>query len=96
MIGFVRDVFRVLSMPCREHTPLLSKQLDEPLPHGIAVGLRIHVLYFRGCKRFRAQIRRLRDIAGVLGQELEAGEAMPGEVRERLRRRAAEASKINS
>lgn len=88
MIGFTRDVFRVLGMPCREHTALFSKQLDEPLPPGIAAGLRIHIVYCGGCKKFRAQIRRLRELAGTVGRDLDSGEAMPGAVRERVLRRA--------
>ena len=67
MIGFVREVIRVLGMPCREHVALFSKQLDEPLPLGTAAGLRIHILYCGGCKKFRAQIRRLHDLAGTIG-----------------------------
>jgi hypothetical protein len=93
MIGFVRDVLRVLRMPCREHTALCSRQLDEPLPPGVAVGLRIHILYCGGCRKFRAQVRSLRDLAGSTGRELESGEAMPGAVRDRVLRRAADQSK---
>lgn len=93
MIGFGRDVFRVLGMPCREHTALFSKQLDERLPPGIAAGLRIHILYCGGCKKFRAQIRRLRDLAGQIGQDLDSGEGMPQPVREGVLRRAADQSK---
>lgn len=93
MIGFVRDVLRVLGMPCREHTALFSKQLDEPLPAGIAAGLRIHILYCGGCKKFRAQIRRLRELAGSIGRESDAGEAMPQAVRDRVQQRAADQSK---
>lgn len=93
MIGFVRDVFRVLGMPCREHTALFSKQLDEALPPGIAAGLRIHILYCGGCKKFRAQIRRLRDLTVAIGQNLDSGEAMPKTVRDGVLRRAADQSK---
>lgn len=93
MIGFVRDVIRVLGMPCREHTALFSRQLDEPLPRGIAAGLRIHILYCAGCKKFRAQIRRLRDLAGSIGQELDSGETIPQAVRDRVQQRAADQSK---
>jgi hypothetical protein len=93
MIGFVRDVFRVLGMPCRQHTTLFSKQLDEPLPPGVAAGLRLHILYCGGCKNFRAQVRRLRDVAGSIGRELDTGEAMPGAVRDRVLRAAADRSK---
>ena len=90
MIGFLRDIVRVLTMPCREHTALFSKQLDDPLPRGIATGLRIHVLYCGGCKKFRAQIRLLRDLSAKIGQELESGEALPPVVRDRVKQRAAE------
>ncbi len=93
MIGFLRDVMRVLRMPCREHTVLFSKQLDEPLSSGIAAGLRIHILYCAGCRKFRAQIGRLRELAGSIGQELGSGEAMPQAVRDRVRRRAAQQSR---
>lgn len=93
MIGFARDVLRVLGMPCREHTALFSRQLDEPLPRGIAVGLRIHIMYCGGCRKFRAQIRRLRDLAGSIGREIDSGEAMPHEVRDRVMRRVADHSK---
>jgi hypothetical protein len=93
MIGYVRDVLRVLRLPCRELTALFSKQLDEPLPPGIAAGLRIHRLYCGGCARFRAQILRLRDLAGAIGQELDSGDAMPQAVRDRVLRRTSEQSK---
>lgn len=93
MIGFIRDVFRVLRMPCREHTALFSKQLDEPLPRGISAGLRIHVMYCGGCSKFRAQIRRLRVLAGKIGQDIESGEPLPDSVRARVLRRAADQSR---
>lgn len=84
MIGFVRDVCRVLGMPCREHTALFSRQLDEPLPPGISAGLRVHIMYCAGCRKFRAQIRRLRELSGKIGLEMESGEGMPSDVRDRL------------
>jgi hypothetical protein len=93
MIGFVGDVLRVLTMPCRDHTALFSKQLDGPLPRGIAAGLRIHIVYCAGCRRFRAQIRWLRSLAARLGGELSSGDAMPQAVRERVRQAAAAQSK---
>ena len=90
MIGFVRDVLRVLGMLCREHVALFSTQLDERLAPGIAAGLRIHSLRCSGCRKFRAQIRRLRDLAGTIGQELDSGESMPAAVHQRVLRRAVE------
>lgn len=94
MIGFVRGVLRVLGAPCRDHTALFSRQLDDPLPPGVPAGLRIHILYCGGCARFRKQIRLLRDLAGAIGREIDAGEAMPEAVRERVRKRVADESKI--
>ncbi len=94
MIGYVRDIFRVLGMPCRSHTELFSRQLDEPLAPGIAAGLRVHVLYCMGCKRFRVQIRALRGLMNVIGSEVNAGtgsssdQKMPLDVRARVMRAA--------
>jgi len=93
VIRFVRDMVRVLGLPCREQAALLSRRLDGPLPPGIAAGVRIHTLYCRGCRAFRTQIRRLRDAARRIGGELNSGEAMPDEIRQRVLRRASESSK---
>ncbi len=95
MIGYLRDVLRVLRAPCREHAPLLSKQLDADLRPGIAAGLRLHVLYCTGCRRYRAQIRQLREMTRTLGRETDSGAAtpMPSEVRERILRCALGDSK---
>jgi hypothetical protein len=93
MISFVGNVVRVLSMPCRDHTALMSKQLDAPLPRGIAAGLRIHILYCNGCRKFHSQIHRLRHLATSIGQEVESGEPLPEAVRQRLLRRAADQTK---
>jgi hypothetical protein len=93
MIGYTRDVLRVLRMPCREHTVLLSRQMDGPLTRGEAAGLRIHVMYCTGCARFRAQIRLLRSAAEKMGMEMDRGEGIPAGVRERVMHRAADAAK---
>jgi hypothetical protein len=86
MIGFVRDVIRVLGMPCREHTALFSRQLDEPLSAGMTVGLRIHLLYCAGCRKFKAQVGRLRELAGRMGQDLggDGDNRLPATVRDRV------------
>lgn len=99
MIGYVRDIFRVLGMPCRSHTELFSRQLDAPLAPGIAMGLRIHVLYCTGCKRFRAQIHALRALMNAIDAETETGaeagagssadQKMPPDVRARVMQSAA-------
>ncbi|MFA6046001.1 MAG: hypothetical protein WC718_13545 [Phycisphaerales bacterium] len=93
MIGFVREVVRVLRLPCQEHAALFSRQLDEPLPRATAAGLRVHILYCAGCKQFRTQIRRLRDLTRSLGQELNAGESMPAAAKQRVLSHTARSSK---
>jgi hypothetical protein len=85
MIRFVRDVRLTLRTPCREHVAVLSKGLDTRLRPGIAVGLWVHMRYCKGCLRYRAQLVALRAACARLGQESEAGEAMPDAVRERVR-----------
>ena len=93
MIQVIRDVIRVLSMPCKEHTKLFTRQLDEPLPPGVALGLRVHVVYCKGCKRFRRQIQRLREIARNVGLEIESSVGMPQALRESIQKRIDEESK---
>lgn len=88
MISFLREFTRTLRMPCRDTTALFSRQLDAPLAPGMAAGLRVHTIYCAGCRRYRKQIHRLRQLAGRIGAETEAGEKMPGEVRARLLRNA--------
>lgn len=84
MIGFVRDVIRVLRMPCRRHTELFTRQLDERLSAGVSAGLRLHVLYCTGCARFRRQVRLLHDLARRVGDEAMGSEKMPEHVRQRV------------
>jgi len=84
MISFLRDMARVLNMPCRDHTELLTRQLDGPLTRGEALGLRIHLLICKGCRRFRNQIQRLRSMVLSMRQELDDGPPLPAAVRERV------------
>jgi hypothetical protein len=89
-MGYLRDIFRVLNLPCREHTALLSRQLDEPLAPGERLGLRLHLVYCRGCRMYRNQIVLLRSLAARLTEDLERGDVMPQDVRDRIARRAEE------
>lgn len=84
MIRVIRDIFRVLNMPCQEHAVLMSRQLDAPLRRGEAIGLRVHVVYCRACRRFRRQIRLVRELCGTVGAPGGELEGMPESVRGRL------------
>lgn len=90
MIGFARDMVRVLTMPCREHTVLLSRQLDAPLTRGESVGLRIHIVYCAGCRRFRAHLRHLRALGQSLARGMDDQPGLPDAVRDRLTAHVAE------
>jgi hypothetical protein len=91
MIQFVRDTRDVLSAPCRDHSVLLSRSLDERLRPGLRFGLWLHLKYCAACRAFRDQITRLRALqAAPLSQAADAGQAMPAEVRERIRSRLHE------
>jgi hypothetical protein len=89
VIRDLRDFFRVLNSPCREYAALFSRQLDEPLPRGVALAMRVHVLYCRGCARFRAQVRRLRDLASTIGQDPAADQSFPRDARQRVLNRVS-------
>jgi hypothetical protein len=84
MIRFLGDMARVLNMPCRAHTELLTRQLDGPLSAGETFGLRLHLLICTGCRRFRSQIRRIRSIILSMQRETQDGPPMPQAVRERV------------
>jgi hypothetical protein len=90
-----KDILRVLNMPCREHTTLFSRQLDAPLSRGEAVGLRIHIVYCRGCRRFRAHLRHLRALGRTLADAAGREPGLPTDARERLNALIARAAKKN-
>lgn len=91
MIRFLRDTAHVLNLPCRRHTDLISRQLDEPLTPGQAFGLRVHILICSGCRRFQAQLRGLRDLSLSIGIA-DDHQTMPEAVRARALARLREES----
>lgn len=83
MIQFVQDVRAVLTAPCREHSVLLSRELDEPLRPGQRAGLWLHLRVCRACRSFKAHLRRMADLhASDPGPGVDA--AMPDSVRARI------------
>lgn len=87
MIGALREIVRVMSLPCAEHAPLFSRARDERLWWATRAGLRMHTWVCAPCRRLQRQLRELGLAARALrrsGAPVEPT-AMPGEVRERLR-----------
>jgi len=95
VIRFVRDMARVLTMPCREHAALFSRQLDVPLSRGEAFGLRLHIVYCGGCRRFRSHLRHLQSLGRALAEQAESQPGLPADVRERIHARVARETKKN-
>jgi len=52
-----------LSLSCRDAVRLQSDALDRPLTFGERLGLRIHLLLCKWCRRYRRQISFLRTAA---------------------------------
>jgi len=59
-----------LSPTCREASKLQSEALDHPLPPLRRMGLRLHLLICKWCRRYGRQIRFLRQGAGEHSEEL--------------------------
>jgi hypothetical protein len=78
-----------LSLNCREAARLQSEALDKKLSFSRRVGLRLHLLICKWCRRYGKQIRFLRSAAEQCPDHLT--EAVPqklsAEARERIRQR---------
>jgi hypothetical protein len=78
-----------LSPDCREASRAQSEMLDHPLPPAKRLGLSLHLLICKWCRRYGKQIRFLRAAAQEHHDELtEAGpQKLSGDARERIKRR---------
>lgn len=76
-----------LSPNCRQASRLQSEALDHKLSVLHRVGLRIHLLLCKWCRRYGKQIRFLRDAAHEHPDELvePVRQKLPDAVRERMR-----------
>jgi hypothetical protein len=52
-----------LLLTCREAARAQSEQLDHPLPRSTRIGLRLHLLICKWCRRYGRQIEFLRHVA---------------------------------
>ena len=78
-----------LSPSCREASKLQSEALDHPLPPAKRIGLRLHLLICRWCRRYGKQIRFLRKAAGEHPDELTRSvpHSLTRDARARIKRR---------
>ena len=76
-----------LSPNCRQASRLQSEALDHRLPFPQRVGLRIHLLLCKWCRRHGKQIRFLRDAAHEHPDALPDAQKLPDAARERMKQR---------
>lgn len=87
-MGFVGEFIKVLSLPCEEHAPLISRALDDELTPGLRWGLMVHETYCAGCRGYHRQLETVRRAARRgMAPVAVGGAGIPEEVRERLVRR---------
>ena len=94
--GSVREFWRLLNAPCEEMASLISISLDRDLSRSQRVAVKLHLLYCKACRRYRRQIRLMREalraiISQMEGAELSSGPALGAEARERIRRALTQA-----
>jgi hypothetical protein len=91
MLKDTREVLRILNSPCREHSILISRLMDNDLPRATRLGLRLHFILCAPCRHFARQLRGLKQAAARLSAQAAdralEGTRMPGEVRERIQSR---------
>ncbi len=88
LVSAFKTGLRMLSPDCREASRLQSEALDHPLSLPQRVGLRMHLLICKWCRRYGKQIRFLRQ--ALHDHPNEVNEAPPhtlsAEAREQLKR----------
>ncbi len=73
-------------LTCREATFYASRALDEPLPTGDRVALRLHLLMCPSCLRFTRQLQKLQHCLTTL-QTAERFVYLPAPVKQDIKRR---------
>ena len=78
-----------LSPSCREATRLQSELMDGPLPLRKRVGLRIHLVLCKWCRRYGRQIGFLRTVAHEHGKhdEVLPSQTLRLEAKQRMKER---------
>ena len=78
-----------ISPNCRDAARAQSAMLDHPLPPAKRLGLWLHLLICKWCRRYGKQIRFLREAAQEHGEELTeaAPQQLSAGARERIKRR---------
>lgn len=88
----IRSACKELSPNCREAVRAQSEALDHPLPPARRIGLWMHLLICKWCRRYGKQIGFLRDAAQEHQEQFaEVGpQKLSPEARERIKQRLQE------
>ena len=88
LVSAFKTGLRMLSPDCREASRLQSEALDHPLSLPQRLGLRLHLLFCKWCRRYGKQIRFLRQAVHEHPDEVSGGppQGISPEARERLKR----------
>jgi hypothetical protein len=84
--------YKAISPDCREASRAQSESLDHPLPRSTRLGLSLHLVLCKWCRRNAQQIRYLRESAQAHQEELAdaSPQKLSNEARERMKRRLRE------
>ena len=74
----LKNVWRLLNLPCREMTRLASESLDRDLGRLERVALKAHLFYCISCRRYFRQVLLLRRTLRQVANHLETGQILPG------------------
>jgi hypothetical protein len=94
-VSRLNGLLQILTLRCEAASELSSRELDEPLARLDRTALWCHLLVCRSCRRFRGQLRLIREAVGRSRQvldETEADEGLSPEARDRIARAIREAS----
>lgn len=88
-------IWRLLNLPCRDMTALLSRAEDGQLSRAERFAARLHLLYCKACRRFLRQVRQLGEAARTAARRVSegadaAGPRLSPAARERIARRLGE------
>ena len=77
-------------LSCKETARLLSESLEHPLPFRRRLGLKMHLLMCRFCRRYARQVRAIESVARSYARRVEdpdrpASGSLTQDARERLK-----------
>lgn len=57
----IGEIIRLLNLPCRDITALISRSMDTSLPFRERFSVKLHLCYCRACRHYTKQVKLLRD-----------------------------------